>query len=265
MKLAKIYDYLDRIAPFSTQVDYDNAGLLMGSMDTEVERVLVTLDVTLEVAREAARKKCQLIVSHHPLIFHGLKAVTPDDPIGAVVLELARRSIAVISAHTNWDQAPDGVNEVLLKRLGVTPVGFLEPAGTTVDGKPYGMGTVGELAEAKEPKAFAKLVKTALNAKGLRVTLGNRPVKRVAVCGGAGGDLLVRAVAWGADAYVTADVKYHEFLEAHQRGITLVDGGHFATEDPAMDVLRDKLVQTFGGAGVEVLRTQRHKEVYSSL
>lgn len=265
MKLSKIYEYIDKIAPFSTQLDYDNAGLLMGSMDTEAVRVLVTLDVTMEVVQEAARKKCQLIVSHHPLIFHGLKAVTPDDPIGAVVLELARRNIAVISAHTNLDQAQGGVSEVLLDRLGITPDGFLEPAGTTADGKPYGMGAVGVLKETMEPKAFAKLVKTALNARGVRVTLGNRPVKRVAVCGGAGGDLLAKAAAWGADAYVTADVKYHEFLEAHQRGITLVDGGHFATEDPAMDVLRDQLAQTFGGAGVEVLRSQKHKEVYFAL
>lgn len=265
MKAQEIYQYIDKIAPFSTQLDYDNAGLLMGSMEMDVGRVLVTLDVTLEVAKEAARRKCQLIVSHHPLIFHGLKSVTPDDPTGAVVLELARRGIAVISAHTNWDQAPGGVSDVLLERLGITSEGFLEPAGQTADGSPYGMGAVGVLECAMPPKEFSKSVKTALNARGLRVVLGDRPVRKVAVCGGAGGDLLQRAASWGADAYVTADVKYHEFLEAHQRGITLVDGGHFATEDPAMDTLCEKLSGAFSGCGIEFFRAQKHKEVYFSL
>lgn len=264
MKVKEIYQYIDDIAPFSTQLDYDNAGLLMGSMDQEADRVLVSLDVTAEVAREAARRKCQLIVSHHPLIFHGLKSVITDDPIGAVVLELGRRNIALVSAHTNWDQAPGGVSEVLLDRLGITPEGFLESAGTTADGKPYGMGAVGVLKEAMEAKAFAKMVKTALNARGLRVTLDDRPVRRVAVCGGAGGDLLGKAAAWGADAYVTADVKYHEFLEARQLGVTLIDGGHFATEDPAMDTLCEKLKSAFDGQA-EFFRSTRHKEVYFAL
>lgn len=262
MKVRDIYGYIDQLAPFSTQLSYDNAGLLMGSMETEVERVLVTLDVTLDVAKEAAQQNCQLIVSHHPLIFHGLKSVTPDDPTGAVVLELARSGVALISAHTNWDQAPGGVSDVLLKRLGAAPAGFLEPSGQTVQGTGYGMGAVGVLEEALLPEEFAQRVKTALNARGMRVVLGNRPVKQVAVCGGAGGDLIGPAAAWGADAYVTADVKYHEFLEACQRGITLIDGGHFATEDPAMDVLCQRLRERFEGEGVTFFRTQTHKEVY---
>ncbi|MFG6373503.1 MAG: Nif3-like dinuclear metal center hexameric protein [Oscillospiraceae bacterium] len=265
MNVQDIYGYIDHIAPFSTQLDYDNAGLLMGSGVAEVERVLVTLDVTFEVAKEAARKKCQLIVSHHPLIFHGLKSVTPGDPTGAVVLELARRNIALISAHTNWDQAAGGVSDVLLERLGIASAGFLEPAGETSEGTPYGMGAVGELEAPMPPKEFARAVRTALHARGARVVLGDRPVKKVAVCGGAGGDLLARAAAWGADAYVTADVKYHEFLEAHQRGITLIDGGHFATEDPAMDVLCQRLQNAFAKDGVEFFRSRRHKEVYFAL
>lgn len=262
MKVKEIYQYIDQLAPFSTQLDYDNAGLLMGSAEAEVDRALVTLDVTLDVAQEAARQNCQLIVSHHPLIFHGLKSVTPGDPTGAVVLELARRDIALISAHTNWDQASGGVSDVLLERLGIEPGGFLESAGQTADGKHYGMGAVGTLAEAMSPEDFGKHVKTALNARGARVVLGSRPVKKVAVCGGAGGDLLSRAAAWGADAYVTADVKYHEFLEAYQRGITLVDGGHFATEDPAMDTLCQQLKDAFEKDGVVFFRSQTHKEVY---
>lgn len=265
MKLEKIYQYIDSVAPYSIQLDYDNSGLILGSMDMEVKRVLVALDVTMEVAKEAVAKKCQLIVSHHPLIFHGLRSITPGDPTGAVVLELSRHGVGVISAHTNLDQVFGGVSFALMKRLGVRQSTILEEAGKIGPAaylRPYGMGAAGQMEEEMAPKDFVKHVKTALGAKGVRASLGNRPVKALAVCGGAGGDLLDKAVAWGADALVTADVKYHQFLEAYQRGITLVDAGHFATEDPAMDMLWDYLKCAFEDDGLEVLRSKKHKEVY---
>ena len=204
-------------------------------------------------------------MSHHPLIFHGLKSITDTDPTGAVVRKMIERGIALISAHTNFDQATNGVSDVLLARLGAVKQGFLEPAGETADSVPYGMGTCGVMQTAMSPRSFVEHVRDSLDAKGVRAALGDRPIKKVAVCGGAGGDLLALAAKWGADAYVTADVKYHEFLEAKQRGITLVDGGHFATENPSMDTLRDCLEAEFEGQGVEVLRSTAHKEVYFSL
>ncbi len=261
VKCEEIYHFIDEMAPFRIQMDFDNAGLLLGSKEDPISRVLVALDVTLDVAKEAARKKCRLIVSHHPLIFHPLRSVSPEDPTGAVVLTLIRHHIAVISAHTNLDQVPGGVSGVLMERLGVPVSGILEPAGEIPAG-PYGLGCYGELAEEMTPKAFVSMTKKALKARGLRAVLGDRPVRRVAVCGGAGGDMITQAAACGADAYVTADVKYHEFLEAHQRGITLIDGGHFATENPMMPVLCDRLKDRFEAEGVEVLLSKTHKEVY---
>ncbi len=262
VKCEEIYQFLDEMAPFRIQMDFDNAGLLVGSPDDPVSRVLVALDVTVDVAKEAARKKCQLILSHHPLIFHPLRSIAPEDPTGAAVLTLIRHHIAVISAHTNLDQVPGGVSEVLLERLGVPTKGVLEVAGELPDGRPYGLGCWGELAGEIAPKEFVSMTKKALKARGVRVVLGDRPVRRVAVCGGAGGDMMGKAAAIGADAYVTADVKYHEFLEAHERGITLIDGGHFATENPMMPVLCDRLKDRFEGEGVEVLLSKSHREVY---
>lgn len=261
VKCEEIYRYIDEMAPFCIQMNFDNAGLLLGSREDPVSRILVALDVTMDVVKEAARKKCQLIVSHHPLIFHPLRSVSSEDPTGAVVLTLIKHHIAVISAHTNLDQVPGGVSGVLMERLGVQTRGILEQAGELPAG-PYGLGCWGELTEEMPPKEFVSMTKKALKARGLRAVLGDRPVRRVAVCGGAGGDMITKAAACGADAYVTADVKYHEFLEAYHRGITLIDGGHFATENPMMEVLWERLKGRFQDEGVEVLLSKSHKEVY---
>lgn len=261
-KAKDIYQYLDQIAPFELQMDFDNAGFLVGDREAEVGRVMVALDVTLDVVGEARRKKCQLIVTHHPLIFHPLKAVTPADPTQAVVAELIRRNTGLICAHTNLDLAPGGVNDVLMDTLGVKTLGILEKMGDRDGLGDYGLGRWGELPQAVEPKAFAAHVKKALGTRAVRAVPGTRPVKKVAVCGGAGGDMVEVAASLGMDAYVTADVKHHEFLAARALGITLLDAGHYATEDPAMDVLAAQLAEDFAPAGIEVLRSKTHKEPY---
>lgn len=257
VKVKEIYQYIDGFAPFATQMDFDNAGLLVGDGETEVERVLLALDVTGEVVREAGRKKCRLIVTHHPLIFHPLKAVCPGDPTQATVAALVRRNMALICAHTNLDLAPGGVNDALMERLGAKVTGALEPVGEAL-----GMGRVGELSEAMEPRAFATHVKKALRTSSVRVTAGDRPVKKIAVCGGAGSDMVELAARLGADAYVSADAKHHEFLAAKALGITLVDAGHYATENPVMPALRQRLNEAFSGRGVEFLLSTANKEPY---
>ncbi len=260
-KVQDIYAYIDGFAPFATQMDFDNAGLLVGDGQAEVSRVLLALDATMDVVREAERKRCQLIVTHHPLIFRPLKAVRLEDPTQAIVARLIRKNIALICAHTNLDAAPGGVNDVLMERLGAKVTGVLEEFGVH-DGQPYGMGRVGELKKPMEPKAFAAMVKKALGARAVRATLGKSPVKRLAVCGGAGSDMLDLAVSLGADAFVTADVKHHEFLAAQALGVTLIDGGHFSTENPMMPVLAERLNRAFGKDGVEVFLSKINKEPY---
>lgn len=252
-----IYAYIDGFAPFATQMDFDNAGLLVGDSQAEVSRVLLALDATMDVVCQAERKRCQLIVTHHPLIFHPLKAVRPEDPTQAIVTRLIRKNIALVCAHTNLDAAPGGVNDVLMECLGGKVTGVLEPMG-----EGYGMGRVGELKEPMEPKAFAAMVKKALGAKAVRATLGRGPVKKLAVCGGAGSDLLDLAVSLGTDAFVTADVKHHEFLAAQALGVTLIDGGHFSTENPVIPALVERLRGAFVKDGVEVFLSKINKEPY---
>lgn len=256
-KVKDIYQYIDSFAPFATQMSYDNAGLLVGDGEMEVERVLLALDVTEEVVREAGRKKCRLIVTHHPLIFHPLKAVCPGDPIQEAVAALVRRNMALICAHTNLDLASGGVNDVLMERLGAKVTGVLEPMG-----EDRGMGRVGELDQPMAPKDFAAMVKKALGAKAVRATLGGRPVKKLAVCGGAGSDMVELAARMGMDAYVSADAKHHEFLAAKALGITFIDAGHYATENPVMSALRQRLNEAFSGQGMEFLLSTANKEPY---
>lgn len=256
-----IYDYIDAKAPFSTQMDFDNAGLLVGDKGTHVNRIMVALDATLPVVREAVRKRCQLLVTHHPLIFHPLKAVTPSDPTQATVAELIRRNMALICAHTNLDAAPGGVNDVLMERLGVKTTGILDEFGVGANG-PYGMGRVGELAKPMEPKAFAAMVKKALGTRAVQAVPGSGPVKKVAACGGAGGDMVELAASLGMDAYVTADVKHHEFLAAQALGITLLDAGHYATENPITPVLAHWIKDAFESERIEVFLSKTHKEPY---
>lgn len=262
VKAKEIYQYLDKIAPFALQMDFDNAGFLVGDREADVSRVMVALDVTEDVVREAGRKKCQLIVSHHPLIFHPLKSVVPQDPTQAVVAQLLRKNIALISAHTNLDVAPGGVNDVLMDVLGVKTLGILEEMGAADGVGPYGLGRWGELPQAMEPKAFAAHVKKALGTKSVRAVAGTRTVKKVAVCGGAGSDMLERAARMGMDAYVSADAKHHEFLAAKALGVTFLDAGHYATENPMMAVLAQKLTAAFGPRGVEVVQSKSQKEPY---
>ena len=264
-KAKEIYEFLDEWAPFSTQMDFDNAGFLVGDREADVRRILVALDATEPVIREAARKGCQLLVTHHPVIFRPVRALIPEDTTAVKLIALTRKKIGVISAHTNLDLAPGGVNDVLAEKLGLIPEGILEPMGVRPDGAAYGLGRVGRLAEEETPAAFARRVKAALAARGGRAVLGARPIRRVAVCGGSGGDLVGRAAAMGCDALVTGDVKYDQFLDGAQLGLTVVDGGHFATENPVTQVLANRLSQRFGGEGVEVLLSRTHREVYAAL
>ena len=260
-----IFHYLDSIAPFATQLDFDNAGFLVGRGDRQVHRLLVSLDITEEVAREAVERGAELVVSHHPVIFHPAKSVTDADPVGRTLLALIEGGVAAICAHTNLDASVGGVNDALAQRLGLTDLSVLEPSGVDGEGRPIGIGRVGTLAGGEAPglTVFAAQVKEALGANGVRYVDAGKPVRRVAVGGGACGDMLELARAQSCDTFVTSDVKYNQFLDARDLGVNLIDAGHYPTENVVCPVLVQKLREAF--PEVEVLPTDRHKEVFSYL
>jgi dinuclear metal center YbgI/SA1388 family protein len=221
-----ILEFLEDWAPQSTKLEYDNVGLLVGSEDREVSRILACLDVTPEVVEEAVSMKADLIVAHHPLIFRKLSRITPSDTTGSLLYRLIKNDISVVAAHTNLDAAPEGVSFVLAECLGLMDVTFLKaegppPAagnadssgdGRERDDRQTGFGAIGRLPDALGVPDFLELVAERLGSRGIRYSGDPALVSKVAVCGGSGSFLAEEARLQGADAYVTADLKYHEFF-----------------------------------------------------
>ena len=236
---------MDEAAPFYMKLDFDNIGLMVGDPAHPVTRVLVALDATEAVIAEAEAFGAELIVTHHPLIFHPLRSVSAADGVGRRVMRLVRSDTAVLSFHTNLDSAEGGVNDALMEALGGRVTGLLAPHGTHPDGTPYGIARLGELPEALSVEAFLERVRKALNCAGLRYVAGDRPIRKLACCGGAGGGELGEVLAAGCDAYVTADLKYDQYLSAQEAGLTLIDADHFCTENVVVPKLRELLSSRF--------------------
>lgn len=234
--VCEIRDYLLSLAPKAWKEDWDNVGLLCGRQAQEVTRILVALDVTMEVAREAYEKQAQLIVSHHPLLF-STQSLSDETEHGALLYYLASHNIAVISMHTNLDSAPDGVNDRLAQVLGLENI-------RTFTGEDYGIGRIGDVKE-QSLADFAAFTAKQLKAGGIRYADGGKLVCKVAVGGGACMDFLPQALAAGCDTFVTGDIKYHQFQKAATLGVNLIDAGHFPTEDPICEVLCQKLTGQF--------------------
>ena len=262
--MQQVYERLNEWAPFETQMDFDNAGLLVGRRNRPVTRILIALDITREVILEASQQGCQLIVSHHPVIFHPVKSVTDGDPVGEKLLLLAEQGIGAICAHTNLDAAQGGVNDCLARALGLTSVEQLHQDGVDEQGRPYGIGRVGLAHQCgMTAKEYAAYVKEQLGAASVRFADGGKPVHKVAVGGGSCGSMLLDALEKGCDTFVTADVKYDQYLEAKALGLTLMDAGHFPTEHVVVPPLAQFLKDSF--PELEVAVSAVHREVYEGV
>lgn len=253
-----ILNFVESIAPPYMKMSWDNCGLLCGRKGTPVKKILVALDSFRSVIEEAIEIGADLIVTHHPLIFgEEVKAVNEDTETGRCLLMLMENGIAAINAHTNLDQAPGGINDVLARTLGLSEVEVLSPDGTDTMGRPYGLLRAG-LVEEQPLSNFLAAVKKNLRCDGLRYCDGGKPVRKVAVGGGSCGGAFAEAAAHGCDTLVTADVKYNQFRSAYEAGINLIDAGHFHTENPTMPVLAEKLRAAF--PEVEVIFSEKHRD-----
>ncbi len=241
------------LAPKEGAMDWDNVGQLLGDPEQRVSRVLVALDITEAVADEAAERDCELIVAHHPVMnckWLPVQTVRSDTPQGHLLLKLLRGGISAVCMHTNLDVAEGGVNDALAETLKL-----VDPGPLTEDG----IGRVGTLSSPMPLAEFAKTVSRALGCNGLRYADAGRTVFRVAVGGGACGDYESAAAAAGCDTFVTADLTYHQFLDAAGKGLNLIDAGHFPTEDPVCAKLAAYLQTQF--PGLTVTRSTSHREV----
>lgn len=256
-----IYNQLKRQAPLEYALDFDNPGHLVGDLNRQVNRVLIALDATGAVIEEAEKSNAELIIAHHPLIFNKLSAVVSDDVVASRVMRLIKSDISLICMHTNLDAAEGGVNDALANSIGLKNCHVLDVLGCD-GGKEYGIGRVGELDEQEDTTAFLKRVKCALNASGLRYAAAPRKIKKVAVGGGSCGSYLEKVYNLGCDAFVTADVKHDVFLTARELGITIVDAGHFSTENPVCNALESYLKQHFPSLGVQIASSNRAPEEF---
>lgn len=252
----EIYSFIQTIAPEKMAMEGDHIGLLCGHIDAPVYRVLIALDASLDAAREAKQLSAQLLLTHHP-VFWNLSAVSDAGPAGKTILFLAENGIAALNAHTNLDCAPGGVNDCLAEKLGLQNICVIDPDGRTQDGKDYGLLRAGTVCPIS-PEDFAARVKQQLCCEGLRWVSGGKTIRRVAVGGGACSDRLYCVFELGYDALVTADAKYHAFCDAKALGITLIDAGHFQTENPVCDYLASQVQAAF--PQIEVLRSKEHAD-----
>lgn len=252
LKVQEICDFLFEKAPYALKLDFDNVGLLAGFADAEVRSVLVALDITDGVIAEAEKLGAELIVSHHPLIFEARKSVSDTDATGRKLVRIISGGRSAICMHTNLDAAPGGVNDTLAEALGAEVKGVLN----TVEG----VSRIAELNEALELNQFLARVKSALGADGLRYVDAGRRVKKLGLCGGAGGGDITLAARAGCDTYLTADVKHHQFLEAQELGINLIDAGHFSTENVIVPIIAKWLSEHFPDLKVETSKTHHQPE-----
>lgn len=256
-KVSDILQAVERFAPAYMKEDWDNAGLLCGSCNSPVTKVLVALDPFEHVCQEASDWGAELIVTHHPLIFVPTKSVTDETSIGRSILHLCRHGISAINAHTNLDCAPGGVNDVLATALGLDNVGLISPKGKDPQEQPWGLLRYG--AVPKQPLSdFLETIKRALSCPGLRYVDGGKTVHKVAVGGGSCASELMDVYDAGCDTFVTADVKYNQFWDAKELGINLIDAGHFHTENLIVPVLARKLAQQFPDVQIKV--SEKHKD-----
>lgn len=255
MKVHDIVSYLFTLSPAYMKEEWDNIGLICGHGDAEVHHILVALDASTAVLSEAREKGCDMVVSHHPMIFGSVKQVNESSVTGRHILFAAENRIACVNMHTNLDCVSDGVNDILAERLGLKNISLANSRGTDEMSRGYGYVRFGDVEETTLCE-FVSFVKQKLNCRGLRYADGGKPVRKVAVGGGACSDEIPAVLAAGCDTFVTADLKYHQFSEAMDLGLNLIDAGHYQTEVPVCEYLEQKLKAQFPELTVEISETQ---------
>jgi dinuclear metal center YbgI/SA1388 family protein len=243
LKIADLIAVLESVAPPHLQEPYDNAGLIVGDPSASLTGALFCLDSLEAVVEEAVRRGCNLVVAHHPIVFRGLKRLNGANYVERTVIKAIRAEVAIYAIHTNLDNVyRQGVNAKIAEKLGLRDTRLLLPKPQA---EGVGAGLFGVLTNAMEERAFLGHLKTSLRAECVRHTaLLGKQVQKVAVCGGAGSFLLQEAIKAGADVFVSADFKYHEFFDADGH-LVVADVGHFESEQFTIELLRDIVQEKF--------------------
>lgn len=260
MKIKEVTKALERFAPLPLQESWDNAGLQVGLTEAEVSGALLCLDVTCQIVDEAIQKGCNLIVSHHPLIFRKLARLTGEDYVQQAVIKALANSIVIMSMHTNMDNARGGVNFKIAEKMGLHNVHFMSTK--MVDELECGSGVIGEFEEPMAADDFIILLKKAFCVECVEANqLLRRPIKTVAMCGGSGSFLLDEAVEAGADAFLTGEMHYHEYFGREQQ-IQIAVIGHYQSEQYTSEIFRDIIERECQGVKCFIAETCTNPIMY---
>ena len=259
MKIKEVLSALERFAPLPLQEGWDNAGLQIGLTEAEVSGALLCLDVNESIVDEAIEKGCNLIVSHHPLLFKGLKTISDGDYVQRTVMKAILNRIAIVSMHTNMDNAKGGVNYKIAEHLGLHDVEFFAEKSGNVEA---GSGVVGLLPEPMSATAFIQLVKERFGVKCAQCNeLLLRPVNKVAICGGSGDFLLADAIAQGADVFITGEMHYHVYFGQEQK-IQICVIGHYESEQFTSEIFKSIIEDECPGLPVMIAETSTNPIIY---
>lgn len=262
MKIKDVINYLHSIAPNHLQEHYDNSGLLVGSYEEEVKGILVSLDVTEAVIEEAKRLDVNMIVSHHPIIFSGLKRITGANYIERIVKQAIKNDISLFAIHTNLDNVYEhGVNTKIAQRIGLIDTKILQPKVDLNDDQ-IGAGIIGSLKNPMNEKDFLLMLKEKMSVNTIKYTqlLGHH-IQNVAICGGSGRFLLSTAIKQNADVFISSDFKYHEFFDADNQ-IVIADIGHYESEQFTIDLLHEILTEKFNKFAVHLTKVNTNPVNY---
>ena len=256
MKVKDIISVIEDFAPLSVQEGWDNSGLCIGSPEDEVHGVLLALDCTPELVDEAVKCGADMIVTHHPLIFSGLKKISSDNQVGLAVTKAIRAGVSIYAAHTSADKVLAGVSGDMARKLGLNDVEILQK-----DDDRTGLGVVGNLPEPMTSEAAVAYVKERF---GLKVMKVSRPleglISRVAMCGGSGGSLIGEARRSGAQLYISGDISYHNFFT--EEGFMIMDIGHYESEIGIVDILFSLLKKNFPTFAVRITQNLNSNPIY---
>lgn len=239
MTVKDITDVLESFAPLGIQEKWDNSGLIIGSLSAAVNGVLIGFDCTPSLVDEAVSVGADMIVTHHPLIFGGVKKISPDDQTGLAIMKAISAGISVYAAHTTADKVLEGVSGAMARRLGLKNVSILEP-----DGDQAGLGAVGDLPSPVSTEEAIRMVKEKFSLKCLKCSKPiSSKISRIAMCGGSGASLISEAMASGAQLYISGDISYHHFFTSGD--FMIMDIGHFESEVDIVDILFSLLTKNF--------------------
>lgn len=243
--VADIIGIMEKLAPLRLAEAWDNPGLQVGCIDWPVKKVMVALDPSLEVMGNAIEESADMLITHHPLLLSPIKSVDMGTPIGRIIGMAIRNHLSIFSAHSNLDSAADGLNDILVSRIGMKNVSILDTddtAATFSTENATGLGRIGDLPGQTDLASLCRHLKQTLHLESVRMVGSPQlPVSRVAVCTGSGSSLMDRFFESDAQVYITGDIRYHAARDAEERALALIDIGHFNSEHLVVKILSDRL------------------------